>query len=323
MALRGHVFNKQLFSSECFALFIDIFLGKNSGVIRGCELLNTSNNITLEKGFFCVKGRFLEEQGYSIFEIEPVEQDTMFCKLVCEIDLSQVNTTSELKQAYYKIIKSTTDYPTLKQEDITVEGSTYQFEFAQFKVTTNGIEDFQDKRTFLDFESFYSEIRGNAQTVFDEITAQKNTFFAELNITTKAEADALITDLQQYCDSVKEVLDGNVAINLLNRINTKADTPIYYTLTLLITGWVLNETTQKYEYTVEDESITENDYISVDLLDKEQEEILRTIDGNSYNGGYKFTNEELPETDISLQLVIIRTKPKVTSGPEQEESNEM
>ncbi len=301
MALRGHVFSKQLFSSECFALFIDIFLGKNSGVIEGCELLSTTNNITLEKGFFCIKGRFLEEEGHSIFEIEPVEQDTLFCKLICEIDLSQQNTTSELKQAYYRIIQSTSDYPALQQEDITAEGSIYQFEFAQFKITTNGIEDFQDKRAFLDFESFYNEIRRDAQYVFDGIIAQKDNFFAQLNITTKAEADALITDLQQYCDSVKEVLDGDVAINLLNRINTKADVPVYYTLTLLSTNWVQNG--DKYEYTVEDSTITEDHLVSCNMSIENQNK-LKDAEGDSYNGGFTIRTTELPEEDIVMDIVI-------------------
>lgn len=303
MALRGHVFSKQLFSSECFALFIDIFLGKNSGVIEGCELLSTTNNITLEKGFFCIKGRFLEEEGHSIFEIEPVEQDTLFCKLVCEIDLSQQNTTSELKQAYYRIIQSTSDYPTLQQEDITAEGSIYQFEFAQFKITTNGIEDFQDKRAFLDFESFYNEIRRDAQYVFDDITTKKNNFFAQLNITTKAEADTLIADLQQYCDSVKEVLDGDVAINLLNRINTKADTPVYDTLTLLTTGWVQNTTTQKYEYNVVDSTVTK-DHLVCCYPDIDNQAKMTDAETDSYNGGFKVITSELPTEDVVTNVVV-------------------
>lgn len=301
MALRGHVFNKQLFSSECFALFIDVFLGKNSGVIEGCELLSTSNNITLEKGFFCVKGRFLEEEGHSTFEVEPVEQDTLYCKLVCEIDLSQQNTTSELKQAYYKIIQSINDYPTLQQEDITVEGSIYQFEFAQFRVTTNGIEDFQDKRKFLDFNSFYSEVRRDAQFVFDDITAKKNDFFEKLNITTKAEADALIVDLQEYCDSVKQVLNGDVAVNLFNLIQTKADTPTYSTITLLVNGWVQNG--DKYEYTIEDETITEDHSIQCRMAIEEQEKLVNA-DGDSYNGGFTIRTTELPTENITMDIIV-------------------
>ncbi len=212
MALRGHVFNKQLFTSECFALFIDTFLDKNNGIVNGCELSSTSSSITLGSGYFCIKGRFLQEEGGSTFEIEPVVQNDVFCKLICEVDLSQENTTSELKQAQYKILQSTNNYPTLKQEDISEEGSIFQFEFAQFKITENGIENFQDKRIYLDFNSIYSEIRRNI-----------NTFLSEQNITTKEKIDELVADLQQYCDSAKEVLNEDVTLNLLNLINTKAD----------------------------------------------------------------------------------------------------
>ena len=45
--LRGHVFDEQLFSSECFALFIDTFLAKHCGVVKGCNLSNSNDSITV------------------------------------------------------------------------------------------------------------------------------------------------------------------------------------------------------------------------------------------------------------------------------------
>lgn len=313
MSLRGHVFSKQLFSSECFALFIDTFLGSNSGVVKGCELSNTSNSINLGKGFFCVNGRFLEEEGGSTFEVEAVEQDSLFCKLICEIDLSKKNTASELKQAYYRIIKSTNDYPILQQEDVSIEGNIYQLEFARFKITTNGIEEFEDKRTFLDFDSFYSEVRRDFQVVLDEITAQKNDFFEELNITTKAEANALIINLKDYCDSVKEVLDGDVVVNLYNKITE--NTPTSYTLTIPTTGWVQNETTQVYEYNVVDSSITTSHKVEGSLhLDSQGKLGSSVID--SYNGGYKVKATELPKESITMDILIQKVNPASTGGEE-------
>lgn len=299
MALRGHVFNKQLFTSECFALFIDTFLDKNNGVIKGCGLSNTATTITIEDGFFCIKGRFLQEEGGSTFEIEPTLQNDIYCRIICEIDLSQENTTAELKQAQYKILESTREYPVLQQEDITIEGSIYQFEFAQFKITENRIEDFQDKRTFLDFPSIYAEIRRNI-----------NTFLSQAKITTEEQIDALILDLKTYCDEAKEVLDGDVVMNLINLINnlktTKADIPRRKNLTLLSTNWILDEETQKYEYIIEDEKITENDFADC-ILSAEEQKKLTAPEGETLNGSLIIRTSKQPTENIDITVVLIRT----------------
>lgn len=164
--LRGHVFDEQLFSSECFALFIDTFLSKHCGVIKGCNLSNSSNSITVGNGFFCVRGRFLEIVGEDTFD---VGTDELFCKLICEIDLGKENTESELTQASLKIIKSSNNYPQLTQQDITAEGTIYQFEFAQFKSGKNGITEFKDTRKFLDFDSIYTKVNNETKEVIEQI----------------------------------------------------------------------------------------------------------------------------------------------------------
>lgn len=302
MALRGHVFNKQLFTSECFALFIDTFLDKNNGVVKGCGLSNTTTSITIEDGFFCIKGRFLQEEGGSTFEIEPTTQNDIYCRIICEIDLSQENTTAELKQAQYKILESTREYPTLQQEDITIEGSIYQFEFAQFKITENGIEDFQDKRTFLDFPSIYSEIRRNI-----------NAFLSQAKITTEEQIDALVLDLKTYCDEAKDILDGDVAMNLINLINnlktTKADIPRRKILTLLSTNWTLDETETKYKYkyTTQDKTITEEDCIRCNVVEEDEDKI-KNGRVESYNGYWIIKTSKQVTEDIRAEIVITRTK---------------
>lgn len=164
--LRGHVFDEQLFSSECFALFIDTFLAKNCGVIKGCSLSNSTNSVTVSNGFFCIRGRFLEIEGTDTLI---TGTDNAYCKLVCEIDLSKENTESELTQATLKIVKSTTGYPSLTQQDITDNGTVYQFEFAQFRTGTNGITEFVDTRRFLDFDSIYSKVNNDTKEVINQI----------------------------------------------------------------------------------------------------------------------------------------------------------
>lgn len=164
--LRGHVFKYHTFANEAFAHFIDTFLQSNMGVTKGCELSNTNNSVTIGAGYFCVKGRFLEIIGNeTISNIS----DSGYYSLVCEIDLSKINTETELNQASIKIIKNTSTYPTLTQEDLLNGGSVYQYEFARFRIVNSSITDFTDRRTFLDFDSIYSQIDERFETLLNEL----------------------------------------------------------------------------------------------------------------------------------------------------------
>lgn len=164
--LKGLVFNLQTFTSEAFALFIDKFLNGRSGVAQGCELSNTNNSVTIAEGYFVIKGRFLQViDGVTVNDITT----NGFYSLVCEVDLSQTNTTEQFNQAEIKVISNTSAYPTLVQQDITNGGTIYQYEFARFKVEGGTITNFTDKRTFVSFESIYDQIDSEAQAVLTEI----------------------------------------------------------------------------------------------------------------------------------------------------------
>lgn len=164
--LKGLVFNLQTFTSEAFALFIDKFLNGRSGVAQGCALANTNNSVTIAEGYFVIKGRFLQIiDGVTVDNIST----NGFYSLVCEVDLSKTNTTEQLNQAEIKVISNSSAYPTLVQQDITNEGKIYQYEFARFKVEGGTIINFTDKRTFVNFQSVYDQIEGEAQEVLIDI----------------------------------------------------------------------------------------------------------------------------------------------------------
>ena len=165
--LKGHVFKRQVFGNQIFALFIDTFLNGKCGISNkyGEKMQVTYNGSTLyvNSGCVCIKGRFLEEDTST--EIVAGTENA-FCKLVIEIDLDKENTDENLLQATYKIVKSTNTYPSLTQTDIVANNSgVYQFELAQFKTSSNGITDFVDKRSYLDFESIYAEIEKHIQEI--------------------------------------------------------------------------------------------------------------------------------------------------------------
>lgn len=169
--LKGHVFAEQLFGHPIFALFIDTFTGGRNGVSNKYKnkmaITYNGSTLTVQSGAICIQGRFLEEDTSTSIA---AGTDNAFCKLIIEVDLDKVNTESDFLQAEYKIVKSASSYPALTQNDIVRNNAgIYQYELARFKTSANGITDFQDMRTFLDFN-----------TIFDAITAQGQAIISEL-----------------------------------------------------------------------------------------------------------------------------------------------
>ena len=169
--LKGHVFSKQLFGNPIFALFINTFLNGVNGVSNnfknGMTVTYSGSVLTVDSGAVCVQGRFLEEDSSTQVA---AGTDTAYCKLVIEIDLDKQNTESTFAQGAYKVVKSNSGYPNLTQTNIVKNVSgIYQYELARFRTTTSGIVDFQDMRTFLDFQSIYNKITQEYQAVLSQL----------------------------------------------------------------------------------------------------------------------------------------------------------
>ena len=74
--------------------------------------------------------------------------------------MNEVNTENTFLQGSYKVITDSSTYPTLTQTDIVNNVSgIYQYSLGRFQITTNGISNYVDERTYLDFNSIYEEIR--------------------------------------------------------------------------------------------------------------------------------------------------------------------
>lgn len=167
--LKGHVFSHQLFENPIFALFVNTFLDGANGISdnykNGMALSHSGSNVTIQSGAACIQGRFVEESSYTTIS---AGTDAAFCKLVIEIDLDKTNTAADFQQGAYKIIKGANNYPSLTQTNIVKNNSgVYQYELARFKTGANGITDFEDKRTFLDFDSIYDVIEQHIQDIDD------------------------------------------------------------------------------------------------------------------------------------------------------------
>lgn len=172
--LKGHVFAGQVFGNQIFALFINTFLNGANGVSNdykeGMAITYSGTNIHIASGAACIQGRFLEEDtGKDI----TVDTDTQYCSLVLEINLDEANTEDSFLQASYKILKNSTNYPTLTQNNIVKNNSgTYQYELARFRTSSSGISEFTDRRTFLDFNSIYSAIFTDFRAVLTQLQTE-------------------------------------------------------------------------------------------------------------------------------------------------------
>ena len=199
--LKGNVFAEQVFENQIFALFFDTMLNQNCGVAsnykNGMPITYSGSNITIGSGAVCIRGRLLEEDiGTTI----NAGTDTRFCRLVIEIDLDKTNTSSDFLQGAYKILTSTTGYPSLTQTDIVKNvAGVYQYELAQFKTSSSGITDFVDKRTFLSIQSIYNAIENATTALLDDIENDATDLITELN-----------TELQQAKDNTIYALKEDI-----------------------------------------------------------------------------------------------------------------
>lgn len=172
--LKGHVFSKQIFGNPMFALFINTFLNGRNGVSNnyknGMQVTYSGSNLTIDSGAVCIQGRFLEEDTGSTVA---AGTDTAYCKLVIEINLDLQNTESQFNQGVYKVVKSASSYPNLTQTNIVKNNAgIYQYELARFRTNSSGITEFQDMRTFLDFDSIYDAMEAEYGEVLQQLKDQ-------------------------------------------------------------------------------------------------------------------------------------------------------
>ena len=185
--LKGHVFSKQIFGNPIFALFINTFLNGKDGVSNnyknGMQVTYSGSNVTVASGAVCIQGRFLEEDTGSTV---PVGTDTAYCKLVIEINLDLQNTESQFNQGVYKVVKSASSYPNLTQTNIVKNNAgIYQYELARFRTNSSGITEFQDKRTFLDFDSIYDEMEAEYGAVLQQLKEELESIENQSNVLLK------------------------------------------------------------------------------------------------------------------------------------------
>ena len=167
--IKGFRFTNQLANAEVDARIHQEFLNKNDGIFYGMELSYTSNSITVAEGLCEIAGR-----PVAVIDNETVNAgtDNLYCLLILEIDLSKDSTKDVFNQASFKLLTSSTSYPTVTQQDINMyngSNNLYQLEFARFKSGTGGITEFKDTRKFLSFSGIYAQIKADCDAIINQI----------------------------------------------------------------------------------------------------------------------------------------------------------
>lgn len=167
-----------------------------------------------------------------------------------------------------------------------------------------------------DIQDDVSELQADNITNKTDITNIKTEQVIQNNNITSLQTDntinkADITTIKDTLQLLENIGDGEeglitTILNLQNRINAKLDIPKRKTLTLLSTNWTLNSTTNKYEYIIEDNNITENDFADC-LLSLEEQEKLTDLDQYTTNGSLILTTSKQVTEDINMTVVLIRT----------------
>ncbi len=169
--LKGYIFKEQIFQNEICALIFNEYLNNSNGIFGNCKnamaVTSSGSNVTVASGVGIIQGRAIGEDSSTTID---AGTDSMYCKLVVEIDLDKVNTSSDFLQASYQIVKSASAYPALTQDNIIGTNSgKYQYELARFRTTSGGIVEFQDMRTFIDIPTMYEQIVDMVQEAIDSI----------------------------------------------------------------------------------------------------------------------------------------------------------
>lgn len=223
--LKGQVFKNEIFENQIFAVFIDTFLNGTNGVIanykNGMEIGYTTDNVTIDTGTLVIQGRFLEEDTSTTLA---VSKNTAYNKLIIEINLDLENTDNNFVQAQYKILSSTNDYPALTQTDIVKNNAgIYQYELARFTTDISGIRSFEDKRTFVDYNSIYAMIQEMIENIESGSIYALKTDLDSLQETLEGEMESLqqqiSTNVQGQIDTLSEDMS-----TLQNNVNTQIST---------------------------------------------------------------------------------------------------
>lgn len=294
-----------------------VYFGKynNYGCYSMKVVTDTGLNIKVIKGCGLIKGADFNLNNDTTLSLEMPIGNNRNDMVVVRLD----DTLEERKTKLYIKQGTSTEFAELER---TID--VYEICLAKIVVKDRALEvtidDITDTRRDNELCGIVTSLIDiDIQDVLDEINLKKDNFFKELNITAKEEADSLIEDLSNYCETVKHTLDGDVVINLMNLIDTtktelsklindnteliNSNALRCKTTTLNQANWKENAEAETFEYTVEDITVTSNHLVQGHMDLKNQDKMSNGYI-ETFDGGYKIITSEKPEEDVTMNVSI-------------------
>lgn len=190
MSIRAVTFDKQKVKSQDDGVCNALALVNQSCIITGCSVSqNGAATVNIGTGVFFVCGRLMYITSLESIGIPSVPAgQTLYIRVVFEVNLNQTNTEANFLQGSYKVLSDSAAYPLLTQDDINTSGTLYQMPFIKLREDATGIisGSFTDERvTYYSVSSMKQDIDGKAASI------HTHPALAALEITGNVDTDEL------------------------------------------------------------------------------------------------------------------------------------
>lgn len=283
---------------------------------------DTGLNVKVTKGAGIIKGLDFELEADKVLPIKLGGDTARKDMVVVKAD----DTLAERRTTLYVKEGTATDFATLTRANDIYEICLAKITVGAGKITID-LDDIEDTRRNEELCGIVTSLIDiDIQDVLDDITLKKNNYFTTINNLTQTEVDKLIASLEKYIETAQATLDENVAMNLLNLINstktelstsitalsnTKANKKKVYNITI-DTTWTGTEA--PYTKTIAVEGITADDIPHLELIQSatvetaisEQENFNKISKIVSSAGSITLTcYEEKPEIALNARIEVM------------------
>ena len=167
MSIRAVTFDKQKVKSQDDGLCHTLAMVNKSCVISGCDVAQDgASAVSIDVGVFFACGRLVYVTSTESIGIPSVPAgQTLYMRVVFEVNLNQTNTEIEFMQGSFKVLTDSSAYPALTQDDINTGGTLHQMPFIKLRADSTGIitGSFTDERTLIySVASLKQDIDGKA-----------------------------------------------------------------------------------------------------------------------------------------------------------------
>jgi len=177
--MRAIIFNQQNMTAADLGFYANAFANRRTGVMSGLTMTTANGIINIASGRGLICGRMFAVDGTDSVSAPEVTSGSLFCRLVCEVDLSQTSTAQACNQIAWKILQSSSAYPTLTQQDLNEHPTdgVYQMPMAKFTVSTDGIANWVDERPVMDVFLTGTLVAGSTSLVISDSSITENGTF--------------------------------------------------------------------------------------------------------------------------------------------------